>query len=671
MSGVDLAQFHQVFFEESLEGLEAMEAALLELDAGSADDELVHTIFRAAHSIKGGSATFGFADVAAFTHVAESLLEEVRSGRHAVDAQVVDLLLKSVDCLRVMLQRSRAGEPAADAESEALRQALADLGPGNDDKADTTDHAPAAAGAGWNITFRPLPHLLRTGNDPLRLFRELEAMGRLDVACQVPESLPATADLDVGDVHLNWTLALHGDVQRAQIDAVFDWLDGDCEITLEPMPAAEPVAAETPATPPTSTAADEVTQSQTQAGKPAPARAAHGGDGGTIRVAIPKIDALINMLGELVITQSMLSQLSDNQELTGSAFEQLRDGLTRLESNTRELQESVMAIRMLPIGAVFNRFPRLVHDLERKLGKKVTLDIHGEQTELDKTVMEKIGDPLVHLVRNAIDHGLEAPDARRAAGKPEAGTLSLNAFHEGGNIVVEVRDDGAGLNRDAIVGKAVERGLIPNGEGLGDQDVAELIFQPGFSTAEATTDLSGRGVGMDVVRRNVNDLGGTVTVRSTQGKGSVFTIVLPLTLAIIDGLATAVGGERYIVPLISIVESMQIKSDAVRQTPGGAELFRFRDNYLPIVRLHRLFGCREAITALDDGIIVVIEAEGRRVGLLVDELVGQQQAVVKSLEAHYQRIPGISGATILGDGSVAMIVDVNGVMRLGQQRRAA
>jgi len=330
-----------------------------------------------------------------------------------------------------------------------------------------------------------------------------------------------------------------------------------------------------------------------------------------------------------------------------------------------------MGIRMLPIGSVFNRFPRMVRDISQKLGKQVKLELIGEQTELDKTVLEKIGDPMVHLVRNAIDHGLETPDKRRASGKGDTGTLTLQASHRGGNIVVEVSDDGAGLNRDAIVAKAIQRGIISSGEGMTDDAVAELIFQPGFSTAAVTTDLSGRGVGMDVVRRNVADLGGTVTIRSTQGKGSVFTITLPLTLAIIDGLTAAVGEERYIVPLVSIIESVQLKADAIRSVAGGGELFRFRGEYLPVIRLHEAFNCEGAIEAIEEGLMVVVEGDGARVGLFIDTLIGQQQAVVKSLEANYRRVQGVSGATILADGSVALIVDIAGLVRMQGRRKAA
>ncbi|GAB3789655.1 chemotaxis protein CheA [Dyella agri] len=667
MATVDLTQFHKTFFEESLEGLDAMEAALLALDSGSTDHELVHTIFRAAHSIKGGAATFGFADVAAFTHVAESLLEEVRSERRAVDAGLIDLLLRSVDCLRAMLDRTSQGRPAADAGSEALRAELAHLVEGVAASPAAAAKVQAAPSAGWDIRFVALPHLLQTGNEPLRLFRELQQLGRLEVLrAFVSDAAPADfAALDPGQCYLGWELRLHGAVARADLDAVFEWLDGDCELAIAPLAAA---AAEAVAPTPAAVAVPA-------ADAPAPVRevaaAASAGqaDGGSIRVGIDKVDALIDMMGELVITQSMLSDIGANFDL--SQLERLRDGLAQLERNTRELQDSVMRIRMLPIGSVFNRFPRLVRDLERKLGKQVKLELHGEHTELDKTVLEKIGDPLVHLVRNAIDHGLEMPEQRRAAGKPETGTLTLDAHHEGGNIIVRISDDGAGLNHERIRAKAVERGLVSSGQPLSEDEIAELIFEPGFSTAAQATDLSGRGVGMDVVRRNVRDLGGSVGVRSVAGRGSVFTIALPLTLAIIDGLVTAVGGERYIVPLVSIVESLRLPPDAVRRTAGGGEVFRFRDEYLPIIRLHRAFACADAVTEIGQGIVVVVEDEGQRVGLLVDELLGQQQAVIKSLEKHYQRVQGVSGATIVSDGSVALIVDVGGVVRLGRHSKAA
>jgi two-component system chemotaxis sensor kinase CheA len=393
-------------------------------------------------------------------------------------------------------------------------------------------------------------------------------------------------------------------------------------------------------------------------------------DSGSIRVSVEKIDELMNTVGELVITQAMLSQLGS--KLEGPTAEKLRGGLAQLERNMRELQESVMRVRMLPINVVFSRFPRMVRDLAQRLGKQVELKLTGEQTELDKTVLEKIGDPLVHLVRNSIDHGIESPDKRAAAGKPAAGTVHLDACHRGGNIAVEVSDDGGGLDKDRILAKARDRGLVGANDVLTDAQIYELIFLPGFSTAEKTTDVSGRGVGMDVVRRNIKELGGKIELRSDLGKGSKTIITLPLTLAIVDGQSVAVGTETYIVPLISIVESMQLKAESVSRLSGLGEVFSFRGFYLPIVRLYELFGVEPRTKVLDEGLVVVAEGEGhQRIGLFVDDLLGQQQVVIKSLEANYGHVEGVSGATILGDGSVALILDIPGLIRAMSMRAAA
>ena len=656
MSTISVAQFHKVFFEESLEGLDAMEAALLALDEGG-DAELVHSIFRAAHSIKGGAATFGFPEMAAFTHEAESLLDQVRDGRRGIDKTIVELMLRTVDCLRGMFDRAQAGQPLADTESENLKRQLA-AAVGRDVPAATVKAAakPAASNE-WIIQFRPHAGMLAGGNDPLRLLRELAALGQLVVEAQL-DRVPTLDALDPTECHLGWRIELTGAISRDAIAAVFEWVEDECDLSIEsrvavappPVPVVEAVAA--------------------APGAGGTARsAASSNDAGSVRVGIDKIDSLIDLVGELVITQAMLDQF--REEFDPSRLSMLQEGLAHLARHTRTLQESVMGIRMLPIGSVFNRFPRLVRDLSQKLGKQVKLEMVGEHTELDKTVLEKIGDPLVHLVRNAIDHGLEMPEKRRAAGKNDVGTLRLEAFHRGGSIVVEIVDDGAGLNRDAIIAKALQKGLIKSGDDISDEAVGDLIFQPGFSTAAVTTDLSGRGVGMDVVRRNVVDLGGNVAIKSRAGMGTTFTITLPLTLAIIDGLSAAVGDECYIVPLVSIVESIQLPADAVRSVTGGGELFRFRGEYLPIVRLHQQFGCANARQNIEDGLVIVVEADGNQVGLYVDELIGQQQAVVKSLEANYRRVDGISGATILADGSVALIVDIAGLIRLQGRRKAA
>ncbi|MGC1550725.1 MAG: chemotaxis protein CheA [Rhodanobacter sp.] len=666
MSTVSLAQFHQTFFDESQEGLDTMEAALLALDEG-ADTELVHGIFRAAHSIKGGAATFGFPEMAAFTHEAESLLDELRDGRRAIDSAIVELLLRTVDCLRGMFARAQAGEPLSDAVAETLRAELAAVMGRDVPVAGTLARRSGDLVGAWVIHFRPHPTMLAGGNDPLRMIRELADLGELKVSAEL-DKLPVFTALDPSECHIGWTIELRGAVKREAIAAVFDWVEGECDLTIEPLqatPVASVPVVSTEAVAPVAAAPAASTTSRTARDSST--------ESSSVRVGIDKIDGLIDLVGELVITQSMLDQFEqfEREDFDAARLELLRHGLAQLARHTRLLQESVMGIRMLPIGAVFSRFPRMVRDLSQKLGKQVKLELIGEQTELDKTVMEKIGDPLVHLVRNAIDHGLEIPERRRAAGKGDIGTLRLEASHRGGSIVVEISDDGAGLNRDAIVAKAMQRGLITSGDQLSDEAVAELIFQPGFSTATVTTDLSGRGVGMDVVRRNVVDLGGSVGIRSVAGKGSVFTITLPLTLAIIDGLTAAVGEERYIVPLMSIVESVQLRAEQIRTVIGGGELFRFRDGYLPVIRLHEVFGCSGARNAITEGLVIVVEGEGGRAGLFVDELIGQQQAVIKSLEANYRRVNGISGATILADGSVALIVDVLGLMRLQSRRKAA
>jgi two-component system chemotaxis sensor kinase CheA len=389
----------------------------------------------------------------------------------------------------------------------------------------------------------------------------------------------------------------------------------------------------------------------------------------SIRVSIDKVDSLINMVGELVITQAMLTQLGDN-EITESKLVALQEGLAQLAHNTRDLQESVMRIRMLPISFIFSRFPRLVRDTSVKLGKEVELKVLGEHTELDKTVMEKISDPMVHLVRNSLDHGIEMPNQRIDAGKEPQGTVTLNAFHQGGNIIIEIMDDGAGLNTQKIKQKAIQNGVINEFDELTDDEINELIFMPGFSTADEVSDMSGRGVGMDVVRRNIQSLNGSIEVTSEQGCGSTFTIRLPLTLAILDGQLVTVGAHTYIIPLISIVESLQIDLKLVNCVGGGLDVLRLRDEYIPILRLHQIFNHSGAIEDLDKGLLVIVESDNQKVGLLVDDLLAQQQVVIKSLEANYQKVEGVSGATILGDGLVSLIIDITGIIKLAGLKKA-
>jgi two-component system, chemotaxis family, sensor kinase CheA len=673
---LDLAQFHDAFFDESFEALDTMEAALLKLNIGAPDAETVNTIFRVAHSIKGGSATFGFAEVASFTHTCETMLDELRGNRMQVTRYITDLLLKSVDIMRDMLRAVQHKTPI-DAQRVADLQFDLEL-------AIAQNNSPAAAVAvppaappmraasthRWRINFRPYPQLFVHGNDPLRMLRELADLGDLDVAVAV-QNLPALRELDPEACYLSWELTVDTDATREVIDQVFDWAEGDCDLKIQDdnaaaaAPSAKPVAIVKPVA--VETKAPEAVRPATTEALEAPKQGL--GDGSSIRVSTEKIDELMNTVGELVITQSMLTQLGT--KLNGGVSDQLRAGLAQLERNVRELQESVMRVRMLPISFVFSRFPRMVRDLSQRLGKQVELKVTGDQTELDKTVLEKIGDPLVHLVRNSVDHGIEMPQARVAAGKPSAGVISLEAYHKGGNIVVDVCDDGGGLQGDRILAKARERGLVGADAALSDEQVCDLIFMPGFSTADHATDISGRGVGMDVVRRNIKELGGSIEVHSTAGHGSRFTITLPLTLAIVDGQSVSVGSETYIVPLITIIESLQLKPGAVNRIAGHQEVFWFRDGYVPVVRLHEMFGVRARAAELHEGLIMVVEGEGRRVGLFVDDLLGQQQVVIKSLETNFRRVDGVSGATILGDGAVALILDIPGLIRAASVRAAA
>lgn len=676
---LDLSQFHETFFAESFEALDSMEAALLKLSAGESDLELINTIFRVAHSIKGGSATFGFNAIASFTHKLETLLDELRSGNRRANPSMVDTLLRAGDLMREMLAATQTRQPLDGARVSALQAEIEGI---LATKGDSSGHVAAAPAApapeapeqggpvGWRIHFVPGPKLLRHGNDPVRLLRELGRLAPCEVRVDA-KWVPLLAELDPEECRLSWHIELTGAVEESAIRAVFDWVEGECDLTIEPFgqprppveaassaPAPAPVSM-TSAPPPEETqgcAADGAKHSS----QPTQANAGASADGGSIRVSIEKIDELLNSVGELVITQSVLSQLA--APLEGREAEELRSALGQLERHMRNLQESVMRVRMLPISFVFNRFPRLVRDLGQRLGKKIELRLNGEQTELDKTVLEKIGDPLVHLVRNSIDHGIEAPDVRLAAGKPAHGVIELNAYHKGGNVVVEVTDDGGGLKRDKILAKARDRGLVSPDEELSEERVFNLIFAPGFSTADVVSDVSGRGVGMDVVKRNINELGGHVQIHSAAGKGSTVRIRLPLTLAILDGQLARVGSEVYVVPIVSIVETIEVRKEMLNTIANRTEVFRLRDSYLPIVRLYELFGIKPDHTDLLDGLLMVVEADGKRVGLFVDELMSQQQVVIKSLESNFRPVAGLAGATMLGDGRVALILDVPGVI---------
>ncbi len=679
------SQLLGAFFEESAEAAELLEAGLLKLEAGF-DAIVVDDVFRAAHSIKGGAGTFGFAEVGALAHDMETLLDQIRAGTRPTAPDTMALLLEGVDVLRDLLAARREGRAIVAEAQVGLRRRLEAMC--------ASPVAPAAAPArGWRISFRPRPHLLESGNEPWRLVRELEALGEVTVEADLG-ALPSLLEIVPSSCYLAWRITVVGDAPRAAIEEVFSWVAEESDLGIQELhanadvraselggPAAAAADASTSPSPPAAPS-PSTTTSPAKTGPTAPqprptlpplpsAGAGHRDEHdvalASLRVGIDKIDALMNMVGELVITQSMLGGLDDAGPFDDARLARLREGLSQLARNSRALQESVMRLRSVPVSVVFNRFPRLVHDLSRHLGKRVELAINGQNTELDKTVLEKLGDPLVHLVRNSLDHGFEMPDERAAAGKPPCGRLSLSAFHRGGDIVVEVEDDGRGLDNDRILRKARERGIVPPDVTPSAQEIAELIFSPGFSTAEVVTDVSGRGVGMDVVRRNVRSLGGDIGVESVRGRGTKITLRLPLTLAIIDGQLVRVGEHAYVVPLLTIVESVQIAAGRLKSLAGGGLVYRVRDQLVPVVDLVGILGGTPSVEPLEGRLLVLVEADGRRVGLVVDELQGQQQVVIKSLETNCGRIEGLAGATILGDGSVAFILDMVGLVRLARQ----
>lgn len=670
---IDISQFLDTFYEESFEGLDIMESELLTLDVGKADNEVINTIFRAAHSIKGGSGTFGLNAVAEYTHVMETLLDEMRAGQREVTQLAVDILLRSVDVLRSMLLSLKDNEELDHDTIATTHAELEKLLNGGDTASSvatsSTDSGTAETAeqiSGWTISFKPNADMLQTGNDPVRIIRELDALG--DVVVEVhTEEMPELELLDPEQSYLSWTISVAGDVAEDDIKECFEWVEDECELTIiANKPANINKTVPTDITSPKEHHIESTPQADKQVAQKSTAKKP-AAESSSIRVNIDKVDDLINMVGELVITQSMLSQLGAVEDFDVLALERLNDGLTQLEQHTRELQESVMRIRMMPISFAFQRFPRLVHDMSSQFGKQIELKLSGEATELDKTVMEKIGDPLVHLVRNSLDHGIEKPDVRVENGKDAMGTIELNAFHQGGNIVIEIKDDGAGLNHERILSKAIASGIVKEEDNLTADQINDLIFAPGFSTAEVITDVSGRGVGMDVVRRNIRALGGTVEVKSEKGIGSVFTIRLPLTLAILDGQLIRVGSETYIVPLISIIESLQVNPEMMNSVTGAADVYKLRDDYIPIVKLYDIFGIESDSTDVSEGLLVVVENEGKKIAIFVDELLGQQQVVIKSLETNLKQVDGLSGATILGNGTVALILDINGVMSLYQE----
>ncbi len=719
----DLTQFYAIFFEEASDNLDQMEQMLLALDVDAADDEELNAIFRCAHSIKGGAATFGFADVAELTHKMESLLDKLRRHELKPTAEMVDVLLEASDALKLQLAKHQ-GKDVDLPDYTDLVQRIYSLAQGEGAAAPVAAPAPAPVVAATAPAPAPAPapvtqpkveaapgervleiHIGPLENvsqaDPIaELFRDIDGLGKIQtLPCdqndkRVFQVVTSSSDDDLLDL-----FTFH--VSREQIQIKEQHSDGGKSAAIEPGTVAEPAPAastqpaeddgfgffdgapgvpveseapapqaEAAANEPAAPVADQPVAAPQQeavptavAAKPkAAAKAASTSsmESSTLRVSVSKVDQLINLVGELVITQAMLAQKS--QELDVTANQPLLAGLADLDRNTRDLQEAVMSIRMIPMSVVFNRFPRMLRDLAAKLGKKVDLITHGEATELDKGLIEKITDPLTHLIRNSCDHGIEMPDDRIAKGKPAQGTISLSASHQGGSILIEVRDDGKGLSREKLISKARDRG-IDAPDTLTDGEVWNLIFAPGFSTADQVTDVSGRGVGMDVVKKNITALGGTVEIDSAEGYGMSVKVRLPLTLAIMDGMSVRVSDEVYILPLSSVVESFQVNSADINTVAQGVQLVKVRDEYMPVIELERVFQVPRFEFNQTSPIMVVAEADGARVAIMVDELLGQQQVVIKNLETNYRKVDNVSGATILGDGTVALILDTSGLVR--------
>ena len=644
---MDISDFYQTFFDEADELLADMEQHLLVLQPEAPDAEQLNAIFRAAHSIKGGAGTFGFSVLQETTHLMENLLDEARRGEMQLNTDIINLFLETKDIMQEQLDAYKQSQEPDAASFDYICQALRQLA------LEAKDETPSAV-TRLSVVAKSEPQDEQSrSQSPRRIILSRLKAGEVDLLEEELGHLTTLTDVVKGADSLS--AILPGDIAEDDITAVLCFVIEADQITFETVDVSPKIS-----TPPVLKLAAE----QAPTGRVEREKTTRSSESTSIRVAVEKVDQLINLVGELVITQSMLAQRSS--ELDPVNHGDLITSMGQLQRNARDLQESVMSIRMMPMEYVFSRYPRLVRDLAGKLGKQVELTLVGSSTELDKSLIERIIDPLTHLVRNSLDHGIELPEKRLAAGKNSVGNLILSAEHQGGNICIEVTDDGAGLNRERILAKAASQGLT-----VSDDEVAMLIFAPGFSTAEQVTDVSGRGVGMDVVKRNIQEMGGHVEIQSKQGTGTTIRILLPLTLAILDGMSVRVADEVFILPLNAVMESLQPREADLHPLAGGERVLEVRGEYLPIVELWKVFNVAGAKTEATQGIVVILQSGGRRYALLVDQLIGQHQVVVKNLESNYRKVPGISAATILGDGSVALIVDVSALQAINREQRMA
>lgn len=659
---IDLNRFRAAFFEEASEHLQNMEASLLQLETQGSDQELLNTIFRAAHSIKGASATFGIDSVAKFTHVLENLLDRMREGTILPNGELCELLLKSTDVLSGLIQSERTQCDPPEQTSDVLRR-LEAYSPESHAKAPAVVRHDHSTVKSYDIRFRPSRDFFHSGQNPLLLLEEVKSLCTAFEVVADTSEIPPLMELDPELCYVTWTITVQTERSIDALRDVFMFVDDASQPVINEVGSAtkaipESAASVTNSNAPTQPAGSSVTATSAQVPdrRSGEDRRVEQVSRETVRVDRERLDKMINQIGELVIGTSMVEQdwsrVHPDMESTA---------LVQLGKIVRDLQEMSLSLRMVPIAATFQKMTRIVRDLSHRLGRQVRLDMEGEDTELDKTVVDQIGDPLLHMVRNSVDHGIESPEERIAAGKSPEGRICLKAYHQGGNFIIEIEDDGRGLDRDRILRKAMERGLVADSETLSEDQIFALIFAPGFSTAEAVTDISGRGVGMDVVRRNVEALQGSISVRSVKGQGCRVIVRLPLTLAILDGLLVRVATESYVIPLLSVVESIKPGSSDVRSILGRGEVISLRGEIVPLLRLDSMLSLRAGGTKQQESLLVIVEDQGRKYSLAVDELLGQQQVVIKNLETNFQKVPGVAGATILGDGRVALILDINGL----------
>lgn len=643
---IDMSTLKQTFLEESFEGLETMENLVLSINVEEPDDEEINSIFRSIHSIKGGAGTFGFDDIVGLTHTYENILDEIRNKTRELTPEICDTFLLANDSLRDILTAYSENESPSDEDIKKITELLNAIQSGEnltDKRTENTAQAPHRTCRKVQIEFKPNEGILNLGNEPIRIIRELSCLGNLESEI-ITDSIP-TIESDKSKITLHWKITITGeDIDLQEVEELFEWVTDDCELlTITP-------SYETSETQPQKSSVDKKTPTKNSTTS-------------SIRVDTNKLDSLVNLVGELVITQSMLAQKDSEGKLKQKLME---EALHTLGRQMRELQDSIISVRMVPISAAFNRIPRIVRDTSKALGKEINLTISGEATEVDKTVSEKITDPIVHIIRNAVDHGIEPMDIRLSNGKSKSGSIQVAAYHQGGNLFIDISDDGGGINTEKVRAKAINNGMITNDTSLTDKEINELIFAPGFSTADKVSDVSGRGVGMDVVKRNIHSLKGQIDLYSEYGKGSLFRIKLPLTLAILDGQLTRVGDQVFVLPILSMLESILLEEKNLKTVHGKPSLYKLRDEYIPIIDLFDRFNIDQQQSDDNQKLLVIVEQDSKKFAIKISELLNQQQVVIKNLERNFKNVDSFSGATILGDGTVSLILDLASITKTAE-----